>query len=41
MSILVNVRISKIMGIPIKVGVPTYTTYTICPTLPLLGVIFM
>ena len=33
MSLLVNVRMSKIMGTPIKVGVRTYATYANCRTL--------
>ena len=33
MSVLVNVRMSKIMGTPIKVVVRTYATYANCRTL--------
>ena len=33
MSVRVNVRMSKIMRTPIKVGVSTYATYTNCRTL--------
>ena len=35
MSVRVNVRISKIMRTPIKVGVRMYTTYANCPTVTL------
>ena len=33
MSVLVNVRMSKIMDTPIQVGVRTYATYANCRTL--------
>ena len=33
MSVRVNVRMCKIMGTPIKLGVPTYATYANCQTL--------
>ena len=33
MGVRVNVRISKIIGTPIKVGVRTYATYANCRTL--------
>ena len=42
MSVRVNVRMSKIMRTPKKVGLRTYTTYANCQTLLLkLGVLAM
>ena len=37
MSIRVNVQMSKIMCILIKIGVPVYATCAICRTVPCLG----